>query len=139
MGITFAFVLLFQLPNLYFNVLRRPAKNAHQNVTMKQLEGLTAAFHAQKYLPPFWVSFGARALAEGRPLLGDDAAILLDDDGVAADNPDRVLRLRGNGCTERAGHCGRRKPQTPVQARVVAQTLQQRACAPAGIVCRQRL
>src|SRR5262245_10049209 len=55
-----------------------------------------------------WNSESRHALAhhifpESRPLFGDDAAILLDDDGVAADNADRVLRLCRDRHTQRAG------------------------------------
>lgn len=66
MGITFAFVVVFQLPNLYFNVLHRPAKGQRHAMSPSKIESLRAVFHAQKFVPPFWLSTGARGLADGR-------------------------------------------------------------------------
>lgn len=79
MGISLAFVLLSQGPNLYFNVIQNRSSSGksatseerqHQrearDASMKQMfENLIAA---QRFVPPLWVPVGARALAGGNPL-----------------------------------------------------------------------
>jgi ABC-2 type transport system permease protein len=81
MGITLAFVLLGQGPNLYFNVLnrqdrhpgtspvspeeqqrRKAAQSARAEEMFKQLKA------ARRFIPPLWVPLGAQTLAEGRVL-----------------------------------------------------------------------
>ncbi len=78
-GITLAFILLSQAPNLYFNVLRRNARpsptasseeakaqrEAQQTASQEKLNQLLGA---QKFIPPLWLPVGAQALAEGRVL-----------------------------------------------------------------------
>jgi ABC-2 type transport system permease protein len=59
-GLTFAFVLLVQLPNLYLNVF------SHSHVRGSTLP-LSRILAAQKLLPPFWVSLGAKYLVEENP------------------------------------------------------------------------
>ena len=78
MGITFAFILLGQAPNLYFNVVRRfdrpPTKAATPDAAQHQRAERQAAerqmrdrfFAIQNFIPPLWLPVGARALAEGR-------------------------------------------------------------------------
>lgn len=79
MGITLGFILLFQMPNLYFNVIARNQRRtaptaATPEEAKRQLETRQAAERArfrqlaevQRFLPPFWVSVGAQGLAEGR-------------------------------------------------------------------------
>jgi ABC-2 type transport system permease protein len=61
-ALTFAFVVIAQLPNLYFNVFSRPG-SAHRDVLP-----FTKILAVQKFLPPFWVSLGAKSLADGRLL-----------------------------------------------------------------------
>jgi len=80
MGITFAFVLMSQAPNLYLNVFRRHddkrSKPASAEEAQRRREDKRAAerlvrdrfFAAQKFFPPLWLPFGAKAIAEGRPL-----------------------------------------------------------------------
>jgi hypothetical protein len=79
MGIMFAFILLGQGPNLYFNVLRRPnipAPDATPEQIKQQVQALKthnretfAQLHLiEKFFPPLWLPLGARSLAEGRPL-----------------------------------------------------------------------
>ena len=79
LGITLVMVLVFQAPNLYFNVVRRDARPpapthqtaaeaqtraaARQAAEQKQLERFTGAL---PFLPPFWLPVGAQALAQGR-------------------------------------------------------------------------
>jgi ABC-2 type transport system permease protein len=78
MCITMAFILLAQGPNLYFNLVmrfnspsgatteeRQKERSAHNATNRKNLENLVAA---QKFIPPFWVSVGAKNLAEGNAL-----------------------------------------------------------------------
>jgi hypothetical protein len=80
MCISLAFVLIAQGPNLYFNVFQhrnfsggqtvgreeRQRQNREQvTLTKKMFNNLIAA---QSYIPPLWVSAGARALADGNPL-----------------------------------------------------------------------
>ena len=79
MGITLAFVLIGQAPNLYFNVLRRldrpqpgaasaeskSNRQAHRAVDQERLNQWIAM---QKFIPPLWVPVGAGALAEGNAL-----------------------------------------------------------------------
>jgi ABC-2 type transport system permease protein len=79
MCISLAFVLLSQGPNLYFNVFqnrnsfgqsttseeRQRQREERAGATKKMFDNLIAA---QRFVPPLWVSVGARALAEGNPL-----------------------------------------------------------------------
>jgi len=79
MCITLAFILISQAPNLYFNVIQRsqssgPATTPEERklrneekaaATKKMYENFVAA---EGYIPPLWVSVGARNLAEGNPL-----------------------------------------------------------------------
>jgi ABC-2 type transport system permease protein len=81
MGITLAFVLLGQGPNLYFNVIRRnsspsPRGGATPEEAQRRREQRRATeremrerlFTVQRFIPPLWLPVGARALAEGRVL-----------------------------------------------------------------------
>jgi hypothetical protein len=77
MGITLAFVLLGQAPNLYFNVIQRHNHQPNQPpVTSEERQARNSAerdnfnqfLAAQKFIPPLWVPLGARAVAEGHPL-----------------------------------------------------------------------
>jgi ABC-2 type transport system permease protein len=79
MGITFAFIVIAQGPNLYFNLIRgegrqsKPAASQElQDPTGRKKsadeEKLKKLIAAQKFVPPLWVPAGAGALAEGRPL-----------------------------------------------------------------------
>ena len=72
MGLTTAFILLAQAPNLYFNVIRRTdrregetreERRKRQEWTQDEID---RAIKAQAALPPLWVSIGAKNLAEGR-------------------------------------------------------------------------
>jgi hypothetical protein len=77
MGITAAFILLAQGPNLYFNVLRRfdnsspgatpeeaQRRRSAQNASLQEKYGQLLV--AQKFIPPLWLPLGAQRLAEGR-------------------------------------------------------------------------
>jgi ABC-2 type transport system permease protein len=76
-GITLAFVLIGQVPNLYFNVIQRHdfQKNGRA-VTYEEIQARNSAerekfnhlLAAQKFLPPLWLPVGARAIAQGRAL-----------------------------------------------------------------------
>jgi len=80
MGITAAFILMGQLPNLYFNVLGRNRSSPPKGGTPEEVQRERAArqeadkamkerlFMAQKFVPPLWVSYGALGLAEHRVL-----------------------------------------------------------------------
>ncbi len=76
MGITFAFIVISQGPNLYFNGLG--GSQRHSTAAFRQQtpnpptpgttnrEKLDRMLKAQKLIPPLWVPLGAGALAEGR-------------------------------------------------------------------------
>lgn len=72
-GITLAFIMLGQAPNLYFNVIQRPNRQpvssaewqARNSAERKKFNQLLAA---QKFIPPLWLPVGAQALAGGHPL-----------------------------------------------------------------------
>src|SRR5262249_4908407 len=76
MGITPRFVLLGQVPNLYFNVIRLWDDSAPRSATKgkriarkgSDRATLNNLLVAQKFIPPFWLPVGAQALAEGRAL-----------------------------------------------------------------------
>jgi ABC-2 type transport system permease protein len=57
--LTFAIVLVAQLPNLYFNVFSRSNSQRRNSMPMSRI------LFVQKFVPPFWVSLGARSLADG--------------------------------------------------------------------------
>ncbi|MCI0541122.1 MAG: hypothetical protein L0Z50_38460 [Verrucomicrobiales bacterium] len=80
MGITLAFILLGQGPNLYFNVIHRADRSRSKAATRAETQRQRAArkasereiqaklLAAQKFIPPLWLPVGAQALAEGRAL-----------------------------------------------------------------------
>jgi ABC-2 type transport system permease protein len=78
-AIMFAFILLGQGPNLYFNVIRKfnqpPAGTASEQAQSKRdaknaldQKELNDFRSVQKYIPPLWLPLGAQALAEGDAL-----------------------------------------------------------------------
>jgi ABC-2 type transport system permease protein len=75
-AIMFAFVLLGQGPNLYFNVIRKydqpaagaaaeSAESKHIAKSAGDKQELEQFRAAQKYIPPLWLPLGAQALVEG--------------------------------------------------------------------------
>ncbi len=79
MGITFAFVLISQAPNLYFNGFGGGVRHSPTGATQETQSSPRAQKHTsqdkmerligvQKFIPPLWVPLGAKGLAEGRPL-----------------------------------------------------------------------
>src|SRR5881628_575577 len=92
MGVTLAAVLLGQLPNLYFNVILRhdrrqpgqfqPDQQEMPSSAPKGSGGLggpsPALLKAHRYLPPFWVAYGAMRLVEGNawPAVWGSMAVL---------------------------------------------------------------
>lgn len=79
MGVTLGFILVFQLPNFYFNVIARGNRATNQPATTPEeaqrqrearraveLDRFQQVAVAQQFVPPFWVSVGAQSLAEGR-------------------------------------------------------------------------
>jgi hypothetical protein len=60
--LTFLFVLIAQGPNLYFNVFGRARSRG--GVLRRDLHTIESV---QKFVPPLWVSLGARSLAEDNP------------------------------------------------------------------------
>jgi hypothetical protein len=81
MGITLAFILMFQLPNLYFNVLGgRKRFEPLKGATLEEMQRDRAAREArdkanvnqlievQKFIPPLWLPYGAMGLATHRVL-----------------------------------------------------------------------
>ena len=75
-SIMFAFILLSQGPNLYFNVIRQGNRvstgaNSAGNKSERsssQKEILTELQAAQNYIPPLWLPLGAQGLLEGHLL-----------------------------------------------------------------------
>jgi len=79
MGVTAAFIVIAQAPNIYFNVIRREdkttraqrrAETPEQRAVRQETEAaeLSRLARAQVAIPPLWVPVGAKALAEGRVL-----------------------------------------------------------------------
>ena len=77
MGVTLAFVLLGQAPNLYFNVIQRHSRPSNQQPVTSverparnsvEREKFNQFLAAQKFIPPLWLPLGAQAVAEGHPL-----------------------------------------------------------------------
>ena len=78
MCITFAFILLGQGPNLYFNVIHRDDFHSSRQSTAEPGSASagragpekcsTNCSRAQKFIPPLWLPLGAQGLAEGRML-----------------------------------------------------------------------
>ena len=70
MIISLVFVALAQGPNLYFNVIARHAGHHHPGVTFNagSHQTMDTLVMVQRYIPPLWVSLGARGLAENRIL-----------------------------------------------------------------------
>jgi len=78
MGITLAFILVAQLPNLYFNVFGHKRSKRPQNTTPEEVqrdreerqaskkENLDNLIAVQKFIPPLWLPYGALGLAEHR-------------------------------------------------------------------------
>jgi len=77
--IMFAFILLGQGPNLYFNVIRRvnrsatgaasaPTQSARDAKNAADQQELDQFRSIQKYIPPLWLPLGAGELTEGRAL-----------------------------------------------------------------------
>jgi ABC-2 type transport system permease protein len=78
MGVTAGFVLLAQLPNLYFNVFRHHSENGGEifsdsdqysrlGETIVKREAPGEFMEAHRYLPPLWLAHGARSLAQDQP------------------------------------------------------------------------
>src|SRR6185503_14786304 len=76
-GVTTSFILLGQLPNLYFNVMRDRGKSRHHKTTQPggaasdrktrkgEMELPPSFLIAHNYLPPLWMANGAMGLAQG--------------------------------------------------------------------------
>jgi ABC-2 type transport system permease protein len=76
-GITLAFILVGQAPNLYFNVIQHhDFQNGRRAVTYEEIQARNSAQReqfnhlvaAQKFIPPLWLPVGAQAIAQGRAL-----------------------------------------------------------------------
>ena len=81
MGITLAFILVFQLPNLYFNMFggrkrfERPRGATREEVQRdraarqaREKANISQLIEVQKFIPPLWLPYGALGLAEHRAL-----------------------------------------------------------------------
>jgi len=79
MGITLAFILIGQAPNLYFNVIQRrqssgpsTTKEERKHRNEEKAAALKTMYEnfvaAQGFIPPLWVPLGARNLAEGNTI-----------------------------------------------------------------------
>jgi hypothetical protein len=65
MCITLGFVFLVQGPNLYFNILgRHSSADQHSGRAVAPLERFDQLVAVQNFIPPLWVSVGARGLAQ---------------------------------------------------------------------------
>jgi ABC-2 type transport system permease protein len=107
-GITFVFILIAQMPNIYFNVLGR-AHSRNRNALPSDLNKIVAI---QKFLPPFWVSLGAGAIAEERPL-----PALLGTIGCLSIGAIGLRRAYRNTVKFYSGTTGRRTLSSHVQSR----------------------
>ena len=75
MAMSFAVILLIQLPNLYFNVIRRQdgssRRRSERTAEQREAEAaedrrqLETLVRIERYVPPLWVPAGAKSLAEG--------------------------------------------------------------------------
>lgn len=79
MGISMSVIVLAQAPNFYFSINRRVNQSSKAERTAQTPEQRAAReseddaklqmfIRAQQFVPPLWVSVGARGLAEGRVL-----------------------------------------------------------------------
>jgi ABC-2 type transport system permease protein len=81
MGITLAFVLIFQLPNLYFNAFggrkrfdrpkgATPEEVQHDHAAREARDkaNVNQLIEVQRFIPPLWLPYGALGLAEHRVL-----------------------------------------------------------------------
>jgi hypothetical protein len=81
MGITLAFVLIFQLPNLYFNAFGgRKRFDRPKGATPEEVQrdravrksrdkaSVNQLIEVQRFIPPLWLPYGALGLAEHRVL-----------------------------------------------------------------------
>ena len=75
MGLTAAFILLGQAPNLYFNIVRRfdrPSAQGTRSRTrttrVEEKRTIERIVAAEKFIPPLWVAVGADGLAKSNPL-----------------------------------------------------------------------
>jgi ABC-2 type transport system permease protein len=91
MGLTTAFILLAQAPNIYFNVIRRADRRegetrAERRKRQEWTQGeIDRAIKIQAAIPPLWLSVGAKNLAEGRAwpaLLGTVGCLALGGLGL---------------------------------------------------------
>ncbi len=99
-GLTFALVLLAQLPNLYMNVFAR-------STSRRSHLPFSRILAAQKYLPPFWVSLGAKNLANGAPtpaVLGTLGLLGLGALGLARAYRGTVKFYQGAPASGRSAH-----------------------------------
>jgi len=149
MGLTTAFILLAQAPNLYFNVIRRTdrregetreERRKRQEWTQDEID---RAIKAQAALPPLWVSIGAKNLAEGRAwpaMLGTLGGLAIgglglrrayrstlrfyhgETGGKASAHKPATARARAPaaGVTSRHSLLSRSLPRVPEQAAAVA-------------------
>lgn len=67
MSITFSFILLAQGPNIYFNILNHSSHHPGERAGSRGLQIANTLLAVQPYIPPLWLPWGARALAEGNP------------------------------------------------------------------------
>ncbi len=86
-GITLLFIVVFQAPNLYFNLVQRPQYKRQKSAESEESKRLLAeqpagedeplnqllaardfVLAAQDFVPPLWLPVGAYALAEHRPI-----------------------------------------------------------------------
>lgn len=66
MCLTFSIILLGQGPNIYFNIFNRYDHRHGQMTVNAQRQFFNEITAAQPYIPPLWLPWGARALAQGR-------------------------------------------------------------------------
>ena len=79
--LTLLFVLISQGPNLYFNALGR-IHSGEPRILRRDFKIIAPV---QKFIPPFWVSLGARSLAEKNPwpaLLGTAGCLAIGTMGL---------------------------------------------------------
>ncbi|HEX5069143.1 MAG TPA: hypothetical protein VFV78_02920 [Vicinamibacterales bacterium] len=131
MGLSFAVIVMIQVPNLYLNFTRNFDEDSRQkrrNETAEQkkereaadLERLSAFMKVAAYVPPLWVPLGARGLAEGRVwpgLLGTAGCLGIAALGLRRAYRSTVRFYQGDSGGKASARPARAESPRPVAAR----------------------
>jgi ABC-2 type transport system permease protein len=128
MGITFAFIVISQAPNFYFNILRSrshsssafvPGETRDKSRKASGQEKLDQLIAVQKFIPPLWLPVAAGALAEGRALpalLGTLGCLAIGAVGLRRAYRDTVRFYHGETGKRATKPVGPRPVQTSASA-----------------------